>query len=268
MSESTYGATSGAARVATRMPASSTALTMLIRALRLSMRNVDALITALGLPILLMLMFVYLFGGAIHTGTHYVDYVVPGVLLVCVGFGAATTAVSVAHDLTSGIIDRFRSMDVRGEALINGHVLASVARNMLSSALVFAVALAIGFRPHGSPLDCLAAIGIVVLFVLALSWFAAAIGILVRSPEAAQGITFLVSFLPYPSSAFVPIHTMPSWLRGFASNQPVTAVADATRALLNGTPAGADPWHAIAWSVGIIVVSVGLAGLLYRRRAG
>jgi ABC-2 type transport system permease protein len=189
---------------------------MVVRALRLSLRNVDALTTAFAFPVMLMLMFVYLFGGAIHTGTRYVDYVVPGVLLVCVGFGAATTAVSVSHDMTSGIIDRFRSMDVRGETLINGHVVASVARNLLSSALVFAVAMAIGFRPHGDPLNWLAAVGILALYVLALSWFAAAIGMLVRSPEAAQGVTFLVSFLPYPSSAFVPIHTMPSWLQGFA----------------------------------------------------
>src|ERR1700742_3433592 len=126
------------------------ARTMVLRSLRLSLRNVDGLITAFTLPVMMMLMFVYLFGGAIHTGTRYVDYVVPGVLLVCVGFGAATTAVSVAHDLTSGIIDRFRAMDVRGETLINGHVVASVARNLLSAALVVAVALAIGFRPQGA----------------------------------------------------------------------------------------------------------------------
>jgi ABC-2 type transport system permease protein len=243
------------------------ARTMAIRSLRLSLRNVDALITAFALPVMLMLMFVYRFGGAIHTGMRYVEYVVPGVLLVCVGFGAATTAVSVAHDLTSGIIDRFRSMDVRGEALINGHVVASVARNLLSSLVVFAVAVTIGFRPHGDPASWLAAIGILALFVLALSWFAAAVGILAHSPEAAQGITFLVSFLPYPSSAFVPIHTMPSWLQPFAANQPETAVADAMRALLGGVPAGASIWHAVAWSVGLIAVSVVLAGILFRRRA-
>ncbi len=244
------------------------ARTMVSRSLRLSLRNVDSLMTAFVLPILLMLMFVYLFGGAIDTGGRYVDYVVPGVLLVCVGFGAATTAVSVSHDLTTGIIDRFRSLDVRGETLINGHVVASVMRNLLSSALVFAVALAIGFRPHGAPGNWLAAVGILALYVLALSWFAAAIGIVVRSPEAAQGITFLVSFLPYPSSAFVPVHTMPSWLQGFAANQPATAVADSVRALLNGTPAGASAWHAVIWSLGLIAVSVMLAGGLYRRRAG
>ena len=121
---------------------------MIARAFRLSLRNVDGMMTALVLPVLLMLMFVYLFGGAISTGTRYVDYVVPGVLLVCVGFGAGTTAISVAHDLGGGIIDRFRSMDVRGEALINGHVIASVARNLLPAAVVIVVALAIGFRPH------------------------------------------------------------------------------------------------------------------------
>ncbi len=250
-----------------RRPMWPEAVTMVGRALRLSLRNVDSLITALALPVMLMLMFVYLFGGAIHTGTRYVDYVVPGVLLVCIGFGAATTAISVAHDLTSGIIDRFRAIDVRGEALINGHVVASVVRNLLSSAVVVGVAVAIGFRPHGDPANWVAAIGILALYVLALSWFAAAIGIVVRSPEAAQGVTFIVSFVPYPSSAFVPVHTMPSWLQGFAANQPATAVADALRALLTGAPVGANAWHAMAWSVGIIAVSVLMAGALFRRRA-
>jgi ABC-2 type transport system permease protein len=267
MSENSYAASLYAPSLPPRARIWAEVRAMIVRALRLSLRNVDGLMTALALPVLLMVMFVYLFGGAINTGSRYVDYVVPGVLLVCVGFGAATTSVSVAHDLTSGIIDRFRSMDVHGEALINGHVVASIARNMLSSALVFAVALAIGFRPHGTPGDCLAAVGILALYVLAISWFAAAIGIVVRSPEAAQGITFLVSFLPYPSSAFVPIHTMPTWLRGFASNQPVTAVADAIRALCSGAPVGSNAWHAIGWSVGIIAVSVVLAGALFRRRA-
>jgi ABC-2 type transport system permease protein len=189
------------------------ARTLIVRALRLTLRNPEALPTAFVLPVILLLMFVYLFGGAIHTGTHYVDYVVPGVVLVCVGFGAATTAVSVSHDLTSGVIDRFRSIDVRGEILTGGHVIASVLRNLCSMLIVFAVALAVGFRPHGGPAACLAAVGILVLYVLALSWFAAAVGILAKSSEAAQGITFFVSFLAYPSSAFVPIRTMPAGLR-------------------------------------------------------
>jgi ABC-2 type transport system permease protein len=237
------------------------------RALRLSLRNIDGLMTALMLPLILMFMFVYFFGGAIHTGGRYIDFVVPGVLLVCVGFGAGTTAVSVAHDLSGPIVDRLRSMDVRGESLIAGHVVASVARNLVSAALAITFAFLIGYRSPAGPAHWLAAVALLTLFVLALSWFAAAIGILVRSPEAAQGITFVVSFLPYPSSAFVPVSTMPSWLRPFAANQPVNQVVDAIRALLaNGSP-GAAAWHSIAWSVGIIVVSAGLGGALFRRRA-
>ena len=240
---------------------------LVTRALRLSLRNIDGLITALVLPVIMMLMFVYLFGGAIATGTRYVDYVVPGVLLVCIGFGSGTTAISVDHDLAGGIIDRFRSMDVRGEALINGHVVASVARNLLSAAVGVAVAFAIGFRPHVGAAGWLGAVGILALFVLALSWLAAAIGIVARSPEAAQGIAFLISFFPYVSSAFVPIHTMPSALQSVANNQPATAVVDTMRALLSGGHVGADVWHAVVWSVGMIVVSVGLSGVLFRRRA-
>jgi ABC-2 type transport system permease protein len=268
MPEAAHAFPLGPARASRRLVSLSEARTLVVRALRLTLRNPEAQLTALALPVILMLMFVYLFGGAIHTGTHYVDYVVPGVLLVCVGFGAATTAVSVSHDLTSSLIDRFRSMDVRGEALVNGHVLASVARNLLSTVVVVVAALVIGFRPHGSVGDCIAAAGLLTLYVLALSWFAATIGMLAGSPESAQGITFFVSFLPYPSSAFVPVQTMPAALRAFAANQPVTAVANAMRDLLSGTPAGANPWHAVLWAVGIIAVSVPLAGLLYRRRIG
>jgi ABC-2 type transport system permease protein len=244
----------------------SDATTLATRGLRLSLRNVDGLITALVLPVMLMVLFVYLFGGAIHTGGHYVDYVVPGVLLVCVSFGAATTAVSVAHDLSGGIIERFRSLDVRGESLINSHVLASVARNVLSTVLVFAVAFAIGFRAHASVGAWLGAAGVLILFVIALSWLAAAIGILARSAEAASGLTFLISFLPYPSSAFVPTHTLPSWLRGFAENQPATPVINAMRALLQGQPVGSSAWHAAFWSLGVAAAAIVLAGVLFRRR--
>jgi ABC-2 type transport system permease protein len=252
--------TPGHARAVTQLS------TLITRCLRLSLRNVDGLMTALFLPVMLMVMFVYFFGGAIHTGTRYIDYVVPGVLLVCVGFGAGTTAVSVAQDMAGGITDRLRSMDVRGESLIAGHVVASVVRNLASAMLAVAVAVALGFDSPAGPGRWLAAVGVLALFVLAISWLAAAIGILVRSAEAAQGITFLVSFLPYPSSAFVPIHTMPSWLQGFASNQPVTAVIDTLRALLSGHAVGPSAWHAVAWSVGIMAVSVLLAGALFQRR--
>jgi ABC-2 type transport system permease protein len=241
--------------------------TMVGRALRLSLRNVDGLITALALPVMLMVMFVYFFGGAIHVGGRYIDYVVPGVLLVCAGFGAGTTAVTVSTDLSGGIVDRFRSLDVRPQSLLAGHVVASVVRNLVSAALAVAVAFAIGFSPAAGVGYWLAATGLLALFILALSWLAAAIGVLMHSPEGAQGVTFLIAFLPYPSSAFVPIHTMPSWLQGFARHQPVTAVIDSLRALLSGHPPGPAAVTAVAWSVGIIVVSMAAAGVFFARRA-
>src|SRR6201985_702272 len=141
--------------------------TMVVRALRLSLRNVDGLITALALPVMLMVMFVYFFGGAIHVGGRYIDYVVPGVLIVCAGFGAGTTAVTVSADLSGGIVDRFRSLDVRPQSLLAGHVVASVVRNLLSAALAVAVAFAIGFSPAASVGDWLCAIGLLALFILA-----------------------------------------------------------------------------------------------------
>ena len=244
----------------------SDSLTMVGRSLRLTMRTPDALLTSLLLPVMLMLLFVYLFGGAIQTGTRYVTYVVPGVLLLCAGFGSATTAVTVSNDMTGGIVDRFRSLDVGGAAVLAGHVAASVARNLASTVLVFGVAFLIGFRPSAQPLDWLAAGGVLLVFMLAISWLSAAIGLLARSPEAAGGFTFFMAFLPYPSSAFVPIETMPTWLHGFAENQPVTPVIETLRGLLLGTPVGTSPWQALAWCLGILVASVALAGVLFRRR--
>jgi ABC-2 type transport system permease protein len=237
------------------------------RCLRMARRNVDVLLTSLLLPVLLMLLFVYLFGGAIQTGTRYVTYVVPGVLLLCAGFGASMTAVSVTTDMTGGIIDRFRSLDVTGPAILAGHVAASVVRNLASTVLVFGVAFLIGFRPDAGPLDWLAAAGVLFLFILAISWLAAAVGLLARSPEAAGGFSFLVMFLPYPSSAFVPIDTMPAWIHGFAQHQPVTPVIETLRGLLLGLPVGTSPARAVAWCLGILVASVAVSGVLFRRRA-
>ena len=220
----------------------SDALVMSGRSLRLGRRNLDALLTSLLLPIMLMLLFVYLFGGAIHTGTRYVTYVVPGVLLLCAGYGSSLTAVSVSHDMSGGIVDRFRSLDVGGAAFL------------------------IGFRPRAGAAAWLAAAGILLLFILAVSWLSAAVGLLARSPEAAGGFTFFVMFLPYPSSAFVPVQTMPGWIHGFADNQPITPVIESLRALLLGLPVGGSAWRAVAWCTAILAVSVALSGVLFRRR--
>ena len=242
------------------------ALTLAGRCIRLSSRNIDALVTALLLPIMLMLIFVYLFGGAIETGTEYVTYVVPGVILLCAGFGSATTAVTVSQDMTGGIVDRFRSLDVGGPAILSGHVAASALRNAASTTLVLGVAFLIGFRPHAGPLDWLAAIGVLLAFILAISWMAAAIGLIAGSPEAANGFTFVVMFLPYASSAFVPVDTMPSWIQGFAQHQPVTPVIETLRGLLLGTPVGSNAWTALAWCAAILAVSITVSGVLFRRR--
>ncbi|WP_433057702.1 ABC transporter permease [Dactylosporangium sp. CS-033363] len=236
------------------------------RSLRLGRRNVEALLMSIMLPVLLMVVFVYLFGGAIQTGTEYVTYVVPGVMLLCVAFGSAMTAVSVANDLKEGIVDRLRTLDIGGAAVLSGHVFASLARNVVSSALVLGVAFALGFRPHADTGQWFAALGILLLTIAAVSWLSAGLGLLAGSPEAASGYTFVITFLPYASSAFVPIDTMPAWLRGFAGNQPVTPITESLRGLLLDQPVGGAPWRAVAWCAGIMVVSVIAAALLFRAK--
>jgi ABC-2 type transport system permease protein len=175
--------------------------------------------------------------------------------------------VSVAHDAAGGFFDRLRSMSVGGVAVLGGHVVASLARNAASSTLVIAVAFGLGFRSHADVARWLVAIGLLAAFVLAVSWLAAALGLLAGSPEAANGFTFVLMFVPYASSAFVPVRTMPGWLQGFAANQPITPLAEALRALLVGGRVGADVAYALAWCGGILGVAVIASALLYRRTA-
>ena len=210
----------------------SDALIMAGRSLRLSARSPEALLTALMLPVMLMVVFVYLFGGAVSIGTKYVDYVAPGVLLLCAVTGASTTAVTVCQDMAGGIIDRFRSLDVPGTAVLAGHVTASLLRNVVSTLLVVAVAF----------------------------------GLLVRAPEAAGSAMFFLMFFSYASSAFVPVRTMPAWLRGFAGHQPATPVTETIRGLLLGHSGPLPLGAALAWCLGIGVVSTGIAAVLFRRR--
>ncbi len=244
----------------------SESLTMSIRCLRISRRQLDSLITSLLLPVLLLIVFVELFGGAIDTGTKYVTYVVPGVLVLCAGFSSGLTAVAVCQDMVGGIVDRLRSMDVGGGSVLTGHVTASIVRNAVSAALVTCVALLLGFHPHADALEWLAAGAVLLGFVVALSSFAAVLGLLAGSPEAANGATFLIMFLPYASSAFVPVHTMPGWLHGFAANQPITPVTETLRALLLGGSAHAQVLAAVAWCAGIVACSLVAASVLFGRR--
>ncbi len=239
---------------------------MLRRNLTHITRSPDTMITAVALPVMLMLLFVYVFGGAIDTGTAYIDYVVPGIVLLCAAFGSSTTAVSVSADMTDGIIDRFRTLPIARSAVLNGHVLASVVRNLITGAIVVGVALLMGFRPTADPLRWLGVVGVLALFVFALSYLSTALGLLARNPEAASGFTFGILFLPYVSSAFVPAETMPTWLRWFAENQPVTPIIETVRGLLMDTPIGDSAWHAVAWCVVIAVAGYAAATTLYRRR--
>ncbi|HEY1701181.1 MAG TPA: ABC transporter permease [Trebonia sp.] len=250
---------------------------MIARSLRRSVRDPEAFITALALPVILMLLFVYVFGGAFNAGVKaggagYVNYVVPGLIVLCAGFGAGTTAVAVATDMSTGIVDRIRSMPVRSTALLTGQVTASLARNLMATALVIGVGLAVGWRPAGDPVRWLGAAAMILLFVLALSWLAAAFGLLAGSPEAANGITFVLAFIPYASSAFVPVRTMTPVLRGFAANQPFTPIIETMRGLWmgqtsTGAPVGHEAVLAVAWCTGILVLSVAAASWLFRRRA-
>ncbi|QDO89387.1 ABC transporter permease [Ornithinimicrobium ciconiae] len=236
------------------------------RATRHSLRDVEALLMAVVLPVMLMLMFTYVFGGAIATGGDYLDYVVPGIVLTCAGFGAASTAVGVSQDMTTGTINRLRTMPVPSATVLVGHVAASLARNLFATGVVLLVAVLIGFRPEAGPLHWVGAVALLSLYILTITAVFAMLGLVAHSPEAANGYGFVLLFLPYVSSAFVPVATMPGWLQGFAAHQPITPVIEATRALFAGASPGTDALVAIAWCVGIIAVSAVLTAYLFPRR--
>lgn len=236
-----------------RPRALSDSLAMTARGMRDASRELDSLLTSILLPVFLMLLFVYVFGGAIDIDTDYAQYVVPGVIVLCAGFGAAGTAVAVAADMQTGVIDRFRSLPIARSSVLIGHVATSVARNLLTTVIVIGVALITGFRPHATALDWLAAIAVLVLFILALSWVATAIGLLVKNVEAANGATFFILFLPYLSSAFVPTNTMPGPVAAIARHQPITPLIETVRGLLLDMPIGNNGWLTLVWLGGILV---------------
>lgn len=238
---------------------------MVARELRRTLRSTDALVTAFAIPVSIMLVFVVVFGGAIQNDGGYIDYVVPGVLILCLGFGSAATAVSVAQDMASGTIDRFKTLPIFGPSVLVGHVVASLVRNLAAAVPVVGVALLLGYRPQADAVGWLGAIAFAALVILAFTWLACAAG-LALSVDAAASINFVFLFLPYVSSGFVPVDTMPEWLRGFAEGQPFTPIIETLRALLKGEAPGDSLWAALAWLVGVLVVSYTAAALLYRRR--
>jgi len=246
--------------------AASDSAAMIGRSVKHTVRNLESLLMSVILPVVLMLMFVYVFGGAIDPSGDYANYVVPGIILLCTGYGAASTAVDVARDMTEGVVDRFRSMPILSSAVLTGHVVASVARNALATLLVIGVAFLTGFRPDAGMVEWLAVGGLLLLWVLALSWVAVCFGLIARTVEGANGFTFLVLFLPYLSSAFVPVETMKAGLRAVAANQPVTPITETLRGLLLGTPIGSHGWQAVLWCGALLIGAYAAASVLFRHR--
>ncbi|GAA2933060.1 multidrug efflux ABC transporter permease LieB [Microbacterium luteolum] len=237
------------------------------RSLRHSLRDGESLLMAIMLPIMLMLMFTWVFGGAIDPSGAYVDYVVPGIILTCAGFGASSTAVYVANDMRTGIIDRFRTMPLRAGAVLTGHVVASVLRNLIATAIVIGVGILVGFRPSATLLEWIALTGLIALYILAITYLFAAIGLAAGSPEGANGYGFVLLFLPYLSSAFVPVASMPAWLQPVAANQPITPIVETIRGLLTDAPLHDEPWWAIGWCLLILLIAVMWGAWLFRRKA-
>jgi ABC-2 type transport system permease protein len=230
-------------------------------------RSPDTIITTAVTPIALMLMFVYVFGGAIETGTDdYVNYLLPGILLITIGSGIAYTAYRLFLDLQGGIFERFQSMPIARSSVLWAHVLTSLVANMISIVLVVLVALLMGFRSGAGVLEWLAVMGILIVFTLALTWIAVIAGLSAKTVDGASAFSYPIIFLPFVSSAFVPTETMPGPVRWFAENQPVTSIVNTIRDLLARQPVGADIWIALGWCVGILVIAYVFAMAAYKRK--
>jgi ABC-2 type transport system permease protein len=240
---------------------------MLGRSMRHILRSMDTIITVTIMPIAFMLLFVYVFGGAIQTGTdNYVNYLLPGILLIAIASGIAYTSYRLFMDMQRGIFERFHSMPIARSAPLWGHVLTSLVSNAISVVVIIVVALMMGFRSPAGILSWLAVAGILTLFTLALTWVAAIAGLSATSVDGAGAFSYPLIFLPFISSAFVPTETMPRAVRAFAENQPVTAIVESIRALLSGQPAGNEIWVALAWCAGILFVAYFFAMRAYKKR--
>jgi ABC-2 type transport system permease protein len=234
-------------------------------------RNTDQLLGTFFQPIMFLVLFAAVFGGAIEKalppGTNYLNFLMAGIIVQTLAFGSTTTAVAICNDLQKGIVDRFRSLPMSSLAVLNGHVVSDLLRNTISTIVMLVVGLVIGFRSNASFTDWLAIAGLILLFTLAFSWLAAIVGVTARSIEAVQWLTFVLVFpLTFASTAFVPAEGMHPILRVFAENQPITQVVEAVRALMLGEPIGNRGILSVAWSLGILVLAMPFAAWLFRRR--
>src|SRR5512146_3038086 len=238
------------------------------RSLRHITRSPDTIITTTIMPIGFMLLFVYVFGGAIKSGSDsYVTYLLPGILIITIASGIAYTAYRLFMDMQSGIFERFQSMPIARSTALWGHVLTALVSNAISVVVIILVALIMGFRSSAGVLSWLAVAGILALFTLALTWIAAIAGLSATSVDGAGAFAYPLLFLPFISSAFVPTQSMPSIVRAFADHQPVTSIVESIRALLAGQPVGNEVWVALAWCIGVMVVGYVFAMRAYKKRA-
>ncbi len=241
------------------------------RSLRHVLRSPDTIITTAIMPIAMMLLFVFVLGGAIDTGQppgtdSYVNYLLPGILLITIASGIAYTAVRLFTDLSGGIVERFQSMPIVCSSVLWAHVLTSVVANAVSLIVVVGVAVLMGFRASTGVLEWLAAAAILILFTLALTWIAVIPGLTAKSVDGASAFSYPLIFLPFISSAFVPTESMPGPVRAFAENQPVTSIVNTIRTLFAGKPVGTDIWVAMTWCIGTLVVAYAFAMVSYRRK--
>jgi ABC-2 type transport system permease protein len=240
---------------------------MLGRSLRHILRSMDTIITVTIMPIAFMLLFVYVFGGAIQAGTdNYVNYLLPGILLIAIASGISYTSYRLFIDMQRGIFERFHSMPIARSTVLWGHVLTSMVSNAISVVVIILVALLMGFRSSAGILSWLAVAGILALFTLALTWIAVIAGLSAKSVDGASAFSYPIIFLPFISSAFVPTGSMRPAVRVFAENQPVTPIVESIRALLANQPVGIDLWVALAWCTGIMLVAYGFAKRVYEKR--
>ena len=237
------------------------------RTMRHVTRSLDTIITTAITPVAMMLLFVYVFGGAINTGSDpYVNYLLPGILIITIASGISYTAFRLFLDMQSGIFDRYNSMPIARSSALWGHVLTSLVANAISVAVVVLVALLMGFRSSAGVLAWLAVAGILLLFTLALTWIAVIAGLSAKSVDGAAAFSYPIIFLPFISSAFVPTASMPGPVRAFAENQPVTSIVNSIRALFEQQPVGNDIWIALAWCGGVLVIAFVFAMAAYRRK--
>lgn len=244
---------------------------MIVRSSRHIIRNTDQLLGTFFQPVMFIILFSAVFGGAIEQslppGISYLDFLMAGIIVQTVAFGSTTTAIAISNDLQKGIVDRFRSLPMSDIAVLNGHVISDLFRNGFSTIVMLIVGVIIGFRSSASLIDWLMIAGILVLFTLAFSWLMAIVGVLSKSVEAVQWLSFIIIFpLTFASSAFVQTENMGKYLKAFAQNQPITQVIEAVRALMLGTPIGNHGWLAVMWSLVMMVIGIIAATWLFRRR--